>query len=157
MCESTAKEAKQFVEDNVDKIEAILPGSNKVQRVKVDADAKMVDEDWSPYFAQSREGSGQATAALREALQGQNIPDTMDRLDADPRIREIVLGKITQDDAIAQQLNLPLRADIQRARGFIVEGGFRRLFAELDKGTLLPAVGIPLISLGLASRDNETR
>ena len=79
------------------------------------------------------------------------------RLDADPRIREIVLGKIAQDDAIAQQLNLPLRADIQRAREFIVEGGFRRLFDELDKGTLLPAVGIPLISLGLASRDNETR
>jgi hypothetical protein len=78
-------------------------------------------------------------------------------LDADPRIREIVLGKIPQDDAIAQQLNLPLRADIQRARDFIVEGGFRRLFAELDKGTLLPAVGIPFISLGLASRDNETR
>ena len=77
--------------------------------------------------------------------------------DADPPIREIVLGKITQDDAIAQQLNLPLRAEIQRAREFIVEGGFRRLFDELDKGTLLPAVGIPLISLGLASRDNETR
>ena len=155
--ESTAKEAKQFVADQTKAIQKILPGSDEVQRVKVDADAKMVDEDWSPYFAQSREGSGQATAALREALQGQNIPDTMDRLDADPRIREIVLGKITQDDAIAQQLNLPLRADIQRARGFIVEGGFRRLFAELDKGTLLPAVGIPLISLGLASRDNETR
>ena len=80
-----------------------------------------------------------------------------DRLDADPRIREIVLGKIAQDDAIAQQLNLPLRADIQRARQFIVEGGFGRLFAELDKGTLLPAIGVPLISLGLASRDNERR
>ena len=62
------------------------------------------------------------------------------RLDAQPRIREIVLGKIAQDDAIAQQLNLPLRADIQRAREFIVEGSFRRLFAELDKGTLLPTV-----------------
>ena len=70
---------------------------------------------------------------------------------------EIVLGKIAQDDAIAQQLNLPLRADIQRARQFIVEGGFGRLFAELDKGTLLPAIGVPLISLGLASRDNERR
>ena len=78
-------------------------------------------------------------------------------VDADPHIREIVLGKIAQDDAIAQQLNLPLRADIQRARQFIVEGGFGRLFAELDKGTLLPAIGVPLISLGLASRDNERR
>ena len=155
--ESTAKEAKQFVEDHSGAIQKILPGSDEVQRVKLDADAKMVDEDWSPFFAQAREGTGQATAALRQALQGQNIPDTMRRLDADPRIREIVLGKIAQDDAIAQQLNLPLRADIQRARQFIVEGGFRRLFDELDQGTILPAIGIPLISLGLASRDNETR
>ena len=155
--ESTAKEAKQFVDRHADDIATILPGANKVMRVKLDADAKMVDEDWSPFFAESREGTGQATAALRQALQGQNIPDTMRRLDADPRIREIVLGKIAQDDAIAQQLNLPLRADIQRARQFIVEGGFGRLFAELDKGTLLPAIGVPLISLGLASRDNERR
>ena len=98
-----------------------------------------------------------ADTALCQALQGQNIPDTMRRLDADPRIREIVLGKIAQDDAIAQQLNLPLRADIQRARQFIVEGGFGHLFAKLDKGTLLPAICVPLISLGLASRDNERR
>ena len=41
----------------------------------------------------------EADAALRQALQGQNIPDTMRRLDADPRVREIVLGKISQDDA----------------------------------------------------------
>ena len=41
-----------------------------------------------------------ADTALCQALQGQNIPDTMRRLDADPRIREIVLGKIAQDDAI---------------------------------------------------------
>ena len=155
--ESTAKEAKQFVDRHADDIASILPGSDEVKRVKLDADAKMVDEDWSPFFAQSREGTGQATEALRQALQGQNIPDTMRRLDADPRIREIVLGKIAQDDAIAQKLNLPLRADIQRARQFIVEGGFGRLFAELNKGTLLPAIGVPLISLGLASRDNERR
>jgi len=45
-------------------------------------------------------------------------------------MREIVLGNITQDDAIAQQLNLPLRADIQRAQGLIIEGGFRRLFDD---------------------------
>jgi hypothetical protein len=42
-----------------------------------------------------------------------------------------------------------------RARGFIVEGDFRRLFDELDMRTLLPAVGIPLIPLGLAARDND--
>ena len=39
---------------------------------------------------------------------------------AEPRIRETVLGKIAQDDAIAQQLNLPLRANMQRARQFII-------------------------------------
>ena len=165
--ESTAKEAKQFVEDHADDIAAVLPGAAKVTRVKLPSEATMVDEDLTGYFAQTalypgpgpwvREGTGKATAALRQALQGQNIPETMGRLDADPRIREIVLGKITQDDAIAQQLNLPIRADIQRARQFIVEGGFRRLFEELDKGTVLPAIGIPLISLGLASRDNERR
>ena len=65
------------------------------------------------------------------------------------------MGKIAQDDAIAQQLNLPLRPDIQRAREFIVEGGFRRLFDELDIRKLIPAVGTPLISLGLVAGDNR--
>ena len=39
----------------------------------------------------------------------------------------------------------------------IVKDGLYRLFDQLDKGTIIPAIGIPLISLGLASRDNERR
>ena len=59
-----------------------------------------------------------------------------------------VLARIDREPRLATRTGQPIRADLQRARKIIAEGGFSGLLSALRRGVALPAAAFaPLVSL----------
>jgi hypothetical protein len=142
------KEAKAREKAIAPQVEALFPENVGVQRVGLEAEAMLSDKSWQPTLRKELEGTGAATKQLLSYFDDPMIPDLLNRLDADPRIRKIVQSKIDTDIDFATRLGLPIRDDLQRAREIIASGGLAQLMRELQKGAILPAVGLPFIVAG---------
>lgn len=116
----------------------IIPGAQPKRTEVLSAYTPEMDfaEAW-----RKGEGSGAVTGQLRALLS----PTAIAKLDASPKIKADVLGRLERDIA-GQQGGAQVRADLQNARGIIAKEGFAGLFRALEKGTVaLPAL-LPLLT-----------
>lgn len=118
-------------------IEQLLPDAvGPVERARLQPGGYL---DLQDALKAENAGQGLATRQLEETLT--KNPVLLDKLDADPRIRQAALDRFERDAAFAGELGVA-RDDIQRARRLIGEGGFKALFEALRRGEVLPALAI---------------
>jgi hypothetical protein len=98
-------------------------------------------------------GSGAVTRELQKYLQD---PAVIAKFEAPPAFRQTVLDRFERDAAFAKATGQPVRQDLQRARGIIVDDDFNRLFRALQRGAAVPAAALlsPLMS-GLPEEDRR--
>jgi hypothetical protein len=116
-------------------IASVLGQGVKGQRTRMVSDAVDYEGAW-----QQGEGSGAATRILQGKLTDERIPLLVQRLDADPAVRQKMRDLISRDAEWSQRTGLAVRQDVQRARSIIAERGFAGLFEALKRGEKLPAI-----------------
>jgi hypothetical protein len=127
-------------------IEDVLPdATGPLDRVRVNSGYVMQDEGFNPLLRAENAGTGRATAALERYLTDPAVPALLDKLDADPRLRQAALDRFTRDADYAQQLGTATREDIQRARQIIAERGLKGLFEAARQGAVLPVLAIGIL------------
>lgn len=139
-----------------DKIEAALPDAvGSAERVRVNSGYVMQDEGFQPLMRAENAGSGKATASLERYLTDPAIPDMLDKLDADPRLRQAALARFERDAEYAERLGSVAREDIQRARQIVAESGLKGLFEAARRGVVLPVLALGVLGGASAMTPTE--
>ena len=126
-----------------------IPGAT-TRRGAMDSGYLDYEEQWA-----QGEGSGLVTEQLMKRLD--DAPKAaVDALDRNPNLPDRMLGLMERDAAFAKQYG-GARKDIETARGIIAEGPgwVDRLKKAMKDGTILPAVGVPLLYPSLRPQDDE--
>ena len=116
-----------------------------LRRAKHDSIYQDFSDEWA-------EGGGAVTRKLLEIMSGADAPLVARRMEADPKIRQAVLSRMTRDARLAAD-NIPgfdPNLALQNFRKIFAESGFDGLRRALESGELLPAVFLPAIGLGVA-------
>lgn len=137
--------AKMLKGGMADDIQRVLPDAGSATRARLDSGYVMQDESWNPLLRAENAGSGKATAALERYLTDPAVPGLIDKMDADPRIRQAALARFERDAEYAERLGTATRDDIQRARQIVAERGFKGLFDAARQGVALPILAIGVL------------
>lgn len=93
------------------------------------------------------EGSGKATDKLLADVR----PELLDKLDANPDVREVLRAKYEAAQEYAKTYEV--REDVMNALRIVSERGFHALREARKAGVALPAVALPALLIGLGSSE----
>lgn len=133
-----------------------LPDARAAEPVRLNSGYVMQDENWKPLMRAENAGSGKATLALERYLTDPEIPDLLDTLDADPRLRQAALDRFERDAEYAERIGAATRDDIQRARKIVSERGLKGLFDAARQGVALPVLAIGVLGTAAGRRQGTT-
>lgn len=134
---------------------ALPDATGPLERVRTNSGYVMQDENFRPLMRAENAGTGEATAALERYLTDPAIPDLLDKLDADPRLRQAALARFERDAEYAERIGAATRDDIQRARQIVGERGLKGLFDAARQGVALPILAVGVLG-SAAARTNPT-
>jgi len=122
-------------------------GAGGMYPSRLDSDATFYD--WS------EPGSGSATRALFEVLDGPDAPEVLARLDADTAWRQRALDRVERDADMSVEHGWATRSDIRTALKIIGEQGLTALWQALRDGAVLPSVALPVLLMGMQEELDE--
>jgi hypothetical protein len=101
--------------------------------------------DYAQDFAKNNANRGMATRKLKTYFD--EVPGTVETLDANPHVRATLRGQLARDAELGQMMGGP-RADVARAKEILAKSGYKGLFEALANRELLPSVLVPLGLVG---------